>query len=586
QAAEAKADVEEEDDEDESKKMSRARRNWLVLVWLLTWWVPSPCLSWCGRLRRKDQRIAWREKVALCALILFLCCVMIFWIAVLGLLICPKQHVHTIEEMRGHNTADDALIAIRGEIFDIQGFNHMGVNSKYLVDSNYPGSDLSDKFPLQLSFVCPFPGMDPRLALSPKPEPYTDTWLHDHRFWRHPGMTQGGYNYYQYRLMRIMRENYSRGKIATEPQRVDMEGRGVGMPNGMRRYWSIINNEVFDLTDYIQRRGAPFVVAPDDRSNETQTRLFLDDGVHDMFQMHPGQDITDRWNRYFAKRPVARRIHYQCLRGAFYAGVVDKRKSFQCYFANYVLLASSVALTSIIFFKFLAALQLGSRREPEEHDKFIICNVPCYTEGDEGLRSTLESLATLHYDDKRKLLFIICDGMIVGSGNDRSTPRIVLDILGADPDLDPEPLSFQSLGEGMRQHNMAKVYSGLFEAAGHVVPYLVVVKCGTPRERTRQGNRGKRDSQIILMRFFNKVHFNLAMSPLELEIYHQIKNVIGVNPAFYEFIMMIDADTYVFPDSLNRMVSCMLHDSKLMGICGETQLANEKDTWITMIQVY
>ncbi|KAJ2782077.1 hypothetical protein H4R18_002497 [Coemansia javaensis] len=581
-------EVEEEDEEDEdpASKMSRARRNWLVLVWLLTWWAPSPCLSWCGRLRRKDQRIAWREKVALCALILFLCCVMIFWIAVLGLLICPKQHVHSIEEMRGHNTADDALIAIRGEVFDIQGFNHMGVNSKYLIDNNYPGSDLSDKFPLQLSFICPFPDLDPRLSLSPKPEPYTDTWLHDHRFWRHPDMVQGGYNYYQYRLMRIMRENYARGKIAIEPQRIEMEGKGVGMPSGMRRYWSIINNEVFDLTDYIQRRGAPFVVAPDDRSNETRSRLFLDDGVHNMFQMHPGQDITDRWNRYFAKRPMARRMHYQCLRGAFYAGVVDKRKSFQCYFANYVLLASSVALTSIIFFKFLAALQLGSRREPEEHDKFIICNVPCYTEGDEGLRSTLESLATLHYDDKRKLLFIICDGMIVGSGNDRPTPRIVLDILGADPDLDPEPLSFLSLGEGQKQHNMGKVYSGLYEAAGHVVPYIVVVKCGTPRERTRQGNRGKRDSQIILMRFFNKVHFNLPMSPLELEIYHQIKNVIGVNPAFYEFIMMVDADTYVFPDSLNRMVSCMLHDSKLMGICGETQLANEKDTWITMIQVY
>ncbi|KAJ1872108.1 hypothetical protein LPJ55_003347 [Coemansia sp. RSA 990] len=571
---------------EEAPKMSRARRYWLALVWLLTWWVPSPCLSLCGKLRRRDQRIAWREKVALCALIFFLCCVIIFWIAVLGLLICPKQHVHTIEEMRGHNTADDALIAIRGEVFDIQGFNHMGVNSKYLVDNNYPGSDLSDKFPLQLSFVCPFPDLDPRLALSPKPEPYSDTWLHDHRFWRHPEMVEGGYNYYQYRLMRIMRENYSRGKIATEPQRVEMEGKGIGLPNGMRRYWSIINNEIFDLTEYIQRRGAPFVVAPDDRSNETRSRMFLDDGVHNLFQMHPGQDITDKWNRYFAKRPVARRMHYQCLRGAFYVGVVDKRKSFQCYFANYVLLASSVALTSIIFFKFLAALQLGSRREPEEHDRFIICNVPCYTEGEEGLRSTLESLATLHYDDKRKLLFIICDGMIMGSGNDRPTPRIVLDILGADPDVDPEPLSFLSLGEGMKQHNMGKVYSGLFEAAGHVVPYLVVVKCGTPRERTRQGNRGKRDSQIILMRFFNKVHFNLPMCPLELKIYHQIKNVIGVNPAFYEFIMMVDADTYVFPDSLNRMVSCMLHDSKLMGLCGETQLANEKDTWITMIQVY
>ncbi|KAJ2400181.1 hypothetical protein GGI23_002196 [Coemansia sp. RSA 2559] len=577
---------EEKESENESNKMPPSRKYWLVLVWLLTWWMPSPFLSCCAKLKRKDQRIAWREKVALCALIFICCCVIIFWIAVLGLLICPKQNVHTIEEMRGHNTADDALIAIRGEVFDIQGFNHMGINSKYLVDNNYPGSDMSDKFPLQLSFVCPFPGLDPRLALSPKPGPYTEAWLHDHRFWRHPEMVEGGYNYYQYRLMRIMRDNYYRGKIATEPQRVEMEGKGIGLPSGMRRYWAIINNEVFDLSEYIQRRGAPFVVAPDDRGNETSSRMFLDDGVHNMFQMHPGQDITDMWNRYFAKRPVARRLHYQCLRGAFYVGVVDKRKSFQCYFANYVLLASSVALTSIIFFKFLAALQLGSRREPEEHDKFIICNVPCYTEGEEGLQSTLESLATLHYDDKRKLMFVICDGMIVGAGNDRPTPRIVLDILGSDPDIDPEPLSFLSLGEGTKQHNMGKVYSGLFEAAGHVVPYVVVVKCGTPRERMRQGNRGKRDSQIILMRFFNNVHFNLPMSPLELEIYHQIKNVIGVNPAFYEFIMMVDADTYVFPDSLNRMVSCMLHDSKLMGICGETQLANEKDTWITMIQVY
>ena len=104
-----------------------------------------------------------------------------------------------------------------------------------------------------------------------------------------------------------------------------------------------------------------------------------------------------------------------------------------------------------------------------------------------------------------KLLVIICDGMIVGSGNDRPTPRIVLDILGADPNLDPEPLSFLSLGEGAKQHNMGKVYSGLYECAGHVVPYLVLVKIGKPTERSRPGNRGKRDSQMVLMHFLNKV---------------------------------------------------------------------------------
>ena len=45
------------------------------------------------------------------------------------------------------------------------------------------------------------------------------------------------------------------------------------------------------------------------------------------------------------------------------------------------------------------------------------------------------------------------------------------------------------------------------------------------------------------------------MNPLELEIYHQIKNVIGVNPTFYEYLFMVDADTVVEPLSLNRLVS-------------------------------
>lgn len=145
--------------------------------------------------------------------------------------------------------------------------------------------------------------------------------------------------------------------------------------------------------------------------------------------------------------------------------------------------------------------------------------------------------------------------MIVGSGNDRPTPRIVLDILGVDPNLDPEPLSFQSIGEGSKQHNLAKVYSGLYEYSGHVVPYVVVVKVGKPTERSRPGNRGKRDSQLVLMHFLNKVHFGSAMNPMELEIYHQIKNIIGVNPSFYEYLLQVDADTTVDPYCLGHFVS-------------------------------
>ena len=72
---------------------------------------------------------------------------------------------------------------------------------------------------------------------------------------------------------------------------------------------------------------------------------------------------------------------------------------------------------------------------------------------------------------------------------------------------------------------------------------MVVVKVGKPTERSKPGNCGKRDSQILLLRYLNWVHFDLPMLPLEQEVYHQMRNVIGIDPAFYEYIFTVDADT-------------------------------------------
>ncbi|KAJ1896278.1 hypothetical protein LPJ66_004090 [Kickxella alabastrina] len=581
----AMAAQDEPEDEPEIPETS-ARKAWVAFTWLCTWMIPSVFLRWCGRIKRRDQRMAWREKVALCMIVIWSCGVVIFWIVGLGMLLCPSQHVYSITDLTSHNTADDALVAIRGEVFDIKDYSHMGVQFKYLMDRNYLGRDQSSMFPYQLSFVCPFEGMDPRLSFQTKPELYSPTYYHDHRWWRHP--TEKGYNYFQFRMMRIMRQNYAKGHIAVDPKELLLEGSGNSknaMGQIIRR--CIIHDQIFDLSEYINHMGVPYLVSDTQNStNSVGTRKFLDDNVFDMFDQNPGKDITDMWDRFFADKPESKAIHTQCLRGAFYVGKVDLRKSTRCYAANYLLLAATIALVLIIFFKFLAALQFGSRRDPEPGTNFVVCNVPCYTEGEESLKQTIDSLAELKYDDKRKLLFIVCDGMIMGSGNDRPTPRIVLDILGVGSDQEPEALSYIALGEGSKEHNMAKVYSGLYEFKGHVVPYLVVAKVGTPHERNRPGNRGKRDSQIMLIRFFNKVFFDLPMTPLELEMFHQVKNVIGVNPALYEFVLMIDADTVVFSDSLSRLIGALNNDTKIIGICGETMLANAKSSWITMMQVY
>jgi len=134
-----------------------------------------------------------------------------------------------------------------------------------------------------------------------------------------------------------------------------------------------------------------------------------------------------------------------CLDNLFFVAHVDTRNSPRCQFARYFILSISIIICAILVFKCVAALQFGKKNVPENIDKFIICQVPVYTEDEESLRRAIDSMARMRYDDKRKLLLVICDGMIIGQGNDRPTPLSALDILGVPETVDPEPLSFDSL---------------------------------------------------------------------------------------------------------------------------------------------
>ncbi|KAG1144358.1 hypothetical protein G6F37_007463 [Rhizopus arrhizus] len=579
--------VVEEEAPEEEEQVSRVRRHWLNFVWFMTWWIPTLFLVKCGKMKRPDIQIAWREKMTLC-LIIFLTSGFIIWFLVFfGSLVCPHQDVFSTSELQNHADKDNAYVAIRGEVFDLTKFAPHHWASQVIPQNAvlaYGGKDASSLFPVQVSALCqgvtgqvnPYVTLDFNVNL-------TDSNAKYHDFL--PSTDDPRPNWYFEKMM-YLRKNYKLGNMGYTPKDIKKQAENAVDVSGITtpRTWAIINNNVYDLTLYIL--GGRRFDLPAGQSQPDNSELnFLDNSVVTLFTQKAGQDLTNDWNALPLDKEVKHRQEV-CLRNLYYVGTVDQRNSARCLFAEYLLLIVTVFLCLVIVFKFLAALQFGTRRDPEKHEKFVICQIPCYTESEDELRKTIDSIASLQYDDKRKLLFIICDGMIVGGGNDRPTPRIVLDILGVEPHVDPEALSFFSVGEGQKQHNMGKIYSGLYETHGHVVPYIVVVKVGKPSERQKPGNRGKRDSQLVLMQFLNKVHFNSPMTPMELELYHQIKNVIGVNPGFYEYVMMVDADTEVMPDGLNRLVSVFTHDAKIIGLCGETVLSNEKDSWVTMIQVY
>jgi chitin synthase len=103
-------------------KETSARRRWVALCLMLTFWVPTPCLKWFGRMKRMDIRQAWREKLALNMIIWFICACAVFVIAVLGNVICPTEHVFSTSELASHSlklNPNNVYTSIRGEVFDL-----------------------------------------------------------------------------------------------------------------------------------------------------------------------------------------------------------------------------------------------------------------------------------------------------------------------------------------------------------------------------------------------------------------------------------------------------------------------------------
>jgi chitin synthase len=499
-------DAEPQDGETtEEYRESIARRRWVWLCRILTFWIPNFTLSKLGGMKRQDVRQAWREKLTINLIIWFICGCTIFVIAVLGQLICPTQHVYSSAELASHSYTNDpnnAYVAIRGEVFDLSSYAPTHLTAVSIIPTKtiltYGGLDASDIFPVQVSALCNGTSGSISQYVTLDTTNTSDVYSQYHDFRAYTNDSRP--DWYQESMI-MLRSRWRKGWMGyTKSDISDMASAG--------RAVAIIDNYVYEMTTYIQQDGGG-LKAPNGYNFTAQDeadRQFMSDQVVSLFTYNAGKDISqllDGLSSSIGSDTVENQK--MCLRNLFIIGEVDTRDSAQCQFSTYILLALSCVMVSIIGFKFLASIHFGSTRAPENHDKFVICQVPCYTEGEESLRRTIDSLVKLKYDDKRKLLLIVCDGNIKGFGNDKPTPQIVLDILGVDPHADPEPLSFQSLGEGAKQHNMGKVYAGLYECSGHVVPYLVVVKVGKPTERPKPGNRGKRDSQMVIMHFLNKV---------------------------------------------------------------------------------
>ncbi|KAF9392833.1 hypothetical protein CPB97_008424 [Podila verticillata] len=593
---------------------------WVVCSRIVTCWALPPFMSMCG-IHDKQVQQAWREKVTLCFIILLIGGMVAFITVGFATVLCPPDARSAGQNfMRYGSTLPGApgshgFLGVGGYIYNFyaqtpaKALVPNGPQGSLNADNLAVGTDISNYFirnknaPACVGYISAAARFDN--CLSFKNGCPNNVTLSDNNAQSDPMIAK---TFHAYRI-----------PTKGDDMKVGYDWEQMAEPT-LGNYL-VIDGNVLNLDQY-------YAVYPNPVPNDEIDTIFR------TVRAQPALGGRDATKLFFRKESLKNQA--SCLVDKFGAGFIDKATP-GCFAADLFMYVSICVVMGIVLSRFAMAvlfdwfLSAKLARPPSKaklqamasaassnativapapgkdlsrsptsastastmmsiQELHTILLVTCYSEGESSLRTTIESLAATDYPDNKKLLFIICDGIITGSGNDRSTPDICASLMELDPafDSEPTPQSYIAVAAGSKQHNRAKVYAGRFIWKNKRVPTVLIVKCGNEEEmdKPKAGNRGKRDSQLILMNFFSRVTYNDRMTPLDYELFRKIHHLMQATPDKFEIVLMVDADTKVYPSSLRLLLNCMNNDPLIMGLCGETKIANKRQSWVTGIQVF
>ncbi|KAK4689436.1 chitin synthase, partial [Tremellales sp. Uapishka_1] len=596
---------------------------WIIWSYATTWWAPPVFLAMFG-IKEKQSRQAWREKVTLCWIAILMGAVVGFATMGLNRALCPNSDSTSVYERLGN---DDMTLSVSGWVFNVSSSITQTNVDFYSISKQEPGQDITNLFIRNLT---DYPKCTSSLRYATTPmcaSSKVSTVKENGTLQACPLEKLSAATFTSLQITNTtLLEGYSWDQVSALADYLVIDGVVLNMSPYMSANPTAISNDEVDFT--IRQ-----VLGNQTGSGKDATRLFYNRATtRDAIPCLQARYVAGRIDKIAPGCFVASLFLYVSL--IVILAVVLARFAMACVFnwfmsSKLVLPPTHLSRTAIspavlpeganisVNNKTGTAPWAGGGKKPKAKasgngktlnsaapsdpeplislsrigaELFALCLITCYSEGEDSIRSTLESIAATNYSDARKLMFVVCDGMITGAGERRSTPDTCVSMLDADPRFgNPMPMGYIAVGNGAKRENRAMVYAGHYVTkAGHRTPTIVIVKCGLPSEAKdkKPGNRGKRDSQLILMNFFSRVTYNDRMSPLDFDIFRKIHTLMGVTPDFFEVVLMVDADTKIYPDSLRHMVNCMHHDNMIMGVCGETRIANKRQSWVTAIQVY
>lgn len=466
---------------------------WRIFSRVVTFWAPAVLLESLGGLKDKNMRQAWREKIALCFIIILLCGCVGFLTVGFQKVLCPETAASLSKFLRA-GTAPNTL-GVQGVLYNVTKIPAVqGVDINQLLKS--PGQDITTLFQRSAASFTSCKGLSFRAAVE-EPCSGVDCPL--------PALSANTLS-----SLGFVKTNF-------------IVGYDWDQVASLQNYF-VIDGAVLNMNSYMKLHPSSI---PHDS---------VDAAIRTVLQSMPGTSGRDATRLFYYHNDVRQAV--PCLMERYFAGNIDKITP-GCFVSQLVLYAGLIVILSLVMVRFVMACffnwflseklagppdtmslnrsaispavmpeganvsidnpngtapwagpagakklskQSKSARSlasststligPESAapivslaqigaELFAVCLVTCYSEGEESLRTTLDSISTTTYADARKLLFVVADGMITGAGEKRSTPDICVSLLDADPRFgNPVPMSYMAVGTGAKAENRAMVYAG------------------------------------------------------------------------------------------------------------------------------
>ena len=478
---------------------------WKVFSRIVTFWAPGILLSSLGGLNDKQKQQAWREKITLCFIIICLCGTVGFITVGLQNVFCPQNTDGTATRFISVGSTP-GFVAVGGFVFNSTQSNNADIQT---LSTKLSGQDISNSFQRSANFYTACTGLKFRAAIDDPCELATNCRL-------------GALNTQTITTLGLrntsLRAGYDWEQVAKLANYLVIDGTVLNMTPYMSVHTSGIPGDNVDT-------ALRTIFSGDTANGKDGTLIFysrndLKAAVPCLTQRYHAGNIDKITPGCF----ISQLVLYAGL--IVILGLIMIRFVMACIF-NWFLsarLAGNVSSSqlnksaispsvmpeganiSIDNVDGQAPWAGGGQKKLQKPTKsarstgsgstlvhsdspapvmsltqigaelFAVCLVTCYSEGEDSLRTTLDSISTTHYSDSRKLLFVVADGMITGAGEKRSTPDICVSLLEPDHRFgNPMPMAYEAVGSGAKAENRAMVYAGHYSE--YPIPHPFVELC-------------------------------------------------------------------------------------------------------------